>query len=104
MAAKNPHLKERPTEQPYAVYRSRALPGWEWRVLKVWQNEDKRKTDPFARAFCAVSSPNTFGGADLGDTYVREVGEVFIEGEDVLAGVPRVTAGECASPFTSALA
>lgn len=95
----NPYGKTRPVAAPYAVYRSRMLPGWEWHVLKVNQGPEATRAKPFASAFCVVVSPVTLPSGDMGDTYVREVGEVFISGEDVLAGVPRVSAGQCAPPL-----
>lgn len=91
----NPYGKSRPAANPYAVYRSNAegLRGFEWHVLKVNQGPEATRAKPFASAFCVVTSPMTLPSGDMGDTYVREVGEVLVKGEDVLAGVPRVTLG-----------
>jgi hypothetical protein len=66
---KNPCLKERKVEDPYEIWRS-TDGTWEWRVLKKWQVDDNK---PFARWFCAVQSPFTFGGYDIGDVYVSEI-------------------------------
>jgi hypothetical protein len=97
----NPYGKSRPVAAPYAVYRSRALPGWEWHVLKVNQSPERMRANPLASAFCVVTSPFTGPSGDMGDTYVREIGEVFIKGEDVLKGVPRVTEGAEPPPHSA---
>jgi len=44
--------------------------GWTWKVLKSYQNDN---TKEYARAFCAVESPYTFGGYDLGDVYWADI-------------------------------
>jgi hypothetical protein len=69
---KNECNKERKKENPYEIWVS--FNGeWTWRVLKKWQVDD---TEPYARWFCAVRSPYTFGSFDLGDTYVKEIMKV----------------------------
>lgn len=94
MATTNPYGKARRSGQAYAVYASAVLPGWEWHVLKVNVGPSKVATNPLASAFCEVFSPMLGQGmSDMGDTYVREIGEVLVRGEDVLRGVPRVTLG-----------
>lgn len=65
--AKNLMAKTRKVEQPYEVW---TAPGWEWRVLKKYQADDLK---PYARWFCAVKGPGTFGGYDYGDVYAAEV-------------------------------
>jgi hypothetical protein len=60
--------KTRPQDKPYEVWRD-ASGQWEWKVLKKYQKDDKK---PFARAFCAVKGPGTFGSYELGDTYCAE--------------------------------
>jgi len=60
--------KMRPEANPYEIYTNAS--GWEWRVLKSWH---KDRDKPNARAFCAVSSPYTFGMPDLGDVYWDEI-------------------------------
>jgi hypothetical protein len=65
---KNTMGKMRPVNQPYEVWRNSQ--GWEWKVLKKWQADDNK---PGARWFCAVSSPYTHGGYDMGDVYASEV-------------------------------
>ena len=59
-------------DAPHAIFADYAS-GWEWRVLKVYQGPKQEAANPYARWFCAVSSPHTFGGCDLGDTYRRDV-------------------------------
>ena len=61
--------KMRKVDNPYEVW---ATPdgSWEWRVLKKNQADDNK---PYASWFCAVKSPYTFGGWDMGDTYVSEI-------------------------------
>jgi len=63
----NPCAKTRPISNPYEIW---TAPGWEWRVLKKWQADDFK---PYARWFCAVKSPFTFGDWELGDTYAANV-------------------------------
>jgi hypothetical protein len=63
----NPMGKTRPVDKPYLIVEAG---GWTWRVLKAWSIDP---TKPGARWFCSVSSPYTFGGADMGDTYVTDV-------------------------------
>ena len=64
---KNAWGKTRKVESPYAVY---TAPGWEWRVLKAYSADDDKQ---YARWFCAVKSPFTYGSWEYGDTYVTEV-------------------------------
>lgn len=65
---KNLFLKQRTVDKPYEIWTNSA--GFEWRVLKKWQTDDDK---PYARWFCAVKSPYTFGGYDYGDVYVKEI-------------------------------
>lgn len=58
--------KTRPVDNPYEVWQAG---DWEWRVLKKYS---KNESDPYARAFCAVTSPFTYGSGDLGDVYIRD--------------------------------
>ena len=72
MKEKNLMSRTRPVENPYEVWKS--LDGsWEWRVLKKWQKKSKEVVNPYARWFCAVRSPYTYGTWEYGDTYVRDV-------------------------------
>jgi len=68
---KNQCLKERKVEEPYEVWKT-ADGSWEWRVLKKWQVDDDKL---YARWFCAVKSPYTFGRFEYGDVYVKEIKE-----------------------------
>ncbi len=61
--------KTRPLDDPYEVWTSFGG-DWEWRVLKKWQADDNK---PFARWFCAVRSPYTYGSWEKGDVYASEV-------------------------------
>lgn len=47
--------------------------SWRWEILKAYQSSDKAALNQYARVFCAVSSPMTMGGVDLGDVYVRDI-------------------------------
>jgi len=69
MAEKNLCLKERKIDNPYEVWKT---PDgvWEWRVLKKWQADDNK---PYARWFCGVKSPFTYGRFELGDVYVKDI-------------------------------
>ena len=66
---KNSCLKERKIDNPYEIWKS-VDGSWEWRVLKKWQVDDDK---PYARWFCGVKSPFTYGSFELGDTYVKDV-------------------------------
>lgn len=66
----NPMSKTRPVSNPYEVWQ---LDNWTWAVLKAYQAPDKEATNPYGRRFCAVASPHTFGGYDMGDVYFHPV-------------------------------
>lgn len=70
--SKNLCGKTRPESKPYEVWENKAA-GWEWRVLKKYQSPDKEAGNQYARWFCAVKSPFTYGQFELGDVYVREI-------------------------------
>lgn len=65
-----PMGKSRTKDNPYLILRWR---DWEWRVLKAYSTDPDK---PYARWFCAVSSSNTFGGFDMGDTYISDIADV----------------------------
>jgi len=68
---KNKCLKERKVDNPYEIWES--FDGtWEWKVLKKWQYDDDK---PYGRWMCAVKSPYTYGGYDMGDVYVKDIKE-----------------------------
>lgn len=58
--------------------------GWRWEVYKKYQKPENEAKNQYARWFCKVTSPLTFGGADYGDVYVSEIKEnaVRIYSED----------------------
>ena len=68
---KNQCFKERKVEDPYEIWET-PDGTWQWRVLKKWQIDD---SEPYARWFCAVKSPFTYGKFDFGDVYVEEIKE-----------------------------
>jgi hypothetical protein len=67
---KIPMGKARPVDKPYKIFQS---DGWEWRVLKAYQTPEKEKTNQYARWYCAVKSPFTFGSWEYGDTYIADI-------------------------------
>lgn len=88
MATKNAMGKTRKVENPYEIWV--AAYGWEWRVLKKYQTPESEAKNPYARWFCAVKSPFTYGTWEYGDTYVSDVTKyavrVFVD-ESVAANV-----------------
>ena len=71
MANKNECGKTRPQDNPYEVWKNNS--GWEWLVLKKYQSPEKENKNPFARWFCAVKSPFTYGDYSLGDVYIADI-------------------------------
>lgn len=67
---KNECGKTRPVDNPYEIWQAGE---WEWRVLKKWQSPEKEASNPYARWFCAVKSPYTYGDFELGDVYVADI-------------------------------
>jgi hypothetical protein len=70
---KNLFGKSVEVETPYAVFRSPLMAGWEWRVLKTYQSKVNEDKNIYARWFCAVKSPFTFGSWEYGDTYISDI-------------------------------
>jgi hypothetical protein len=69
----NPCNREiRTGEEPYAVFANTAT-GWTWEVLKFWNAPENAASDRYARVMCRVSSPYTYGGADIGDCYLSDL-------------------------------
>jgi hypothetical protein len=62
-----PMGKARKVENPYIIITDGS---WEWRVLKAYSADPDKQ---YARWFCAVKSPFTYGGWDMGDTYIEDV-------------------------------
>ena len=81
--AKNPYGKTRKESEPYATYSDKRT-GWTWKILKTYQTPDNGAKNPYATAFCSVSSPYTYGGSDLGDTYLNDIRGTLIQGTDIL--------------------
>lgn len=81
---KNPFGKTVKKENAYAVYGNDSrLPGWTWYILKMNQSPEKAATNPYASAFCLVTSPMTGEHGDMGDTYLNDIGGSLISGADV---------------------
>tara|TARA_R100000808_G_C2043473_1_gene82050 strand:- start:41 stop:304 length:264 start_codon:yes stop_codon:yes gene_type:complete len=70
--SKNECGKMREKDNPYEIWRDDSS-GFEWRVLKKYQKPELEAKNPYARWFCAVSSPYTWGSHELGDVYVSEI-------------------------------
>lgn len=68
---KNLCNKVRKTDEPYEIWKNGQ--GWTWHVLKKYQKPEREKENHYARWFCAVKSPITYGEFKLGDTYVKDV-------------------------------
>ena len=91
----NPWGKMRSKENPYAIYRAA---GWEWRVLKAYQNPAKELNNQFARWYCFVTTPMCPAG-EYGDTYVHEV---LAQGVKVEADAPVQTCRSYAAEVQTA--
>jgi hypothetical protein len=75
---KNPFGKTAKIDNPHMIFKS--FDGsWEWRVLKTYQTPEKEKENPYARWYCAVKSPMTYGTFDMGDVYVAEIKKVAVQ-------------------------
>ena len=68
---KNECGKTRKTDNPYEIWQGPR--GFEWRVLKKYQNPENEAKNAYARWFCAVKSDFTYGEFELGDVYVSEI-------------------------------
>ena len=69
-------MKTTTPERPHATFSNGQ--GWEWRVLKTYQKPEKEACNLYARWMCAVSSPMTYGGYDMGDTYIKDILDVGV--------------------------
>ena len=69
---KNQCGKLRKVGQPYEIWQSKDG-RWEWKVLKKYQAPENEIKNNFARWFCAVRSPFTYGSYEFGDTYIKDV-------------------------------
>jgi len=68
--SKNECGKTREKDNPYEIWEGN---GFEWRVLKKYQKPELEAKNPYARWYCAVSSPYTWGSHEYGDVYVSEI-------------------------------
>jgi len=59
-------------KDPYEIWVNEEA-GWEWLVLRKYQTPELEAKNPYARWFCAVKSPYTHGGYNLGDVYVKDI-------------------------------
>ena len=62
----------RDKENPYEVWQDTS-PGFEWRVLKRYQFPKHERKNNYARWYCAVRSPMTYGSWEYGDTYISDI-------------------------------
>ena len=65
--------KTRKTDDPYEIWAGPR--GFEWRVLKKYQNAENEAKNAYARWFCAVKSNFTYGEFELGDVYVNDINQ-----------------------------
>ena len=68
---KNMCGKTRKIDEPYEIWTGPN--GFEWRVLKKYQNEKNEAENPYARWFCAVKSNFTYDSWEMGDVYVSDI-------------------------------
>jgi hypothetical protein len=69
----NPFGKSRKVDAPYAIYAGHGPFGdTECRVLKTYQTVANERGNRYARWFVAVSSSFTYGGFDMGDSYIKD--------------------------------
>jgi hypothetical protein len=73
MNKKNLCGKTRKIEHPYEVWTSPVFGGCEYRILKKYQSPEAEAKNPYARWMVAAKSPATFGGWDMGDTYIKDI-------------------------------
>ena len=65
-------------DKPIEVWES--LDGtWKWKVFRKYQKPKNEAKNEYARWFCGVSSPFTYGQDELGDVYVREIQKYAIK-------------------------
>jgi hypothetical protein len=82
MAEKNECGKTVPINTPYETWKSYDN-SWEWRVLKKYQKPSKERENFYARWFCGVKSPHTYGEFELGDVYVNDIKTYAIKVKEV---------------------
>jgi hypothetical protein len=59
-------------DNPYEIYKNESS-GFEWRVLKKYQQPHMERANRYARWYCAVRSPMTHGSWEYGDVYIHDV-------------------------------
>ena len=62
--------RRRPIDNAYATVKQG---DWEWRILKAYQTRSKERSNQYARVFCAVRSPLTYGTWEYGDVYLGDI-------------------------------
>lgn len=62
--------KTRKVDNPYLLVTDG---DWTWAVLKAYKSRKAELKDPYARWFCAVKSPWTYGQWEFGDVYIIEI-------------------------------
>ena len=75
---KNLCAKTRKIDEPYEIWATLDK-SWEWRVLKKYQSEENEAKNVYARWFCAVKSPHTYGDYEYGDVYVKDIKEYAVK-------------------------
>ena len=74
--AKNFCGKMRKQDNPYETWTLTDFSGkavWIWKVLKKYQTPENEAKNPYARWLVSSQSEGTFGGWEMGDTYVHEI-------------------------------
>jgi len=91
-----PMGKTRSVDDPWLT-----ITNGDW-VYKVLQAHVSDPDKPYASWFCAVSSPYTFGGYDMGDTYVRDVAGYITQRDPSVpdSALPRHLRGQDAKSVT----
>jgi hypothetical protein len=68
--SKNLCGKMRKSDNPYEIWEGN---GFTYKILKKYQSPEKEAANPYARWFCATTSPYLSGGEELGDGYVKDI-------------------------------
>lgn len=68
-------------DKPIEIWENKQA-GWTWKVWKKYQKPELEAKNEYARWFCSVSSPMTYGGYDMGDVYVKEIKENAVQTYD----------------------
>lgn len=95
---KNVWGKTRKVDNPYLTLH---VGDWCWKILKAYQSTKGEADNKYARWFCAVSSPATFGSYDLGDVYIKDVVYAAAQGnlmEELIKAITKRAKEEIAAP------